>query len=57
VVLVEEKSKLYMDSQPQKGAFNMDPCTPCKGKWISHIETGKEKHCKGGMGFVSFADM
>jgi hypothetical protein len=33
-------------SQPQEGVFNMEPCTSCDGKRLSHIETGVENCCK-----------
>jgi hypothetical protein len=42
----EEKSKLYMDSQPQEGAFNIEPCWACGEKRRSHTEADAEKRCK-----------
>jgi hypothetical protein len=40
---VDKNNELYMDSQPQEGGFNIEPCTPCDKNRKSHIETGVGK--------------
>jgi hypothetical protein len=46
LILVDKNIGLYMDSQGQERAFNMEACWRCDKNWLSHIETGAEKHCK-----------
>ena len=53
----ENKSELYMDSQPQEGVFNMVLCWACDKIRISHIETGAEKRCKHKKQLFHFADL
>ena len=43
MILVEKNGRRYMDSQPHRRLFNMDPCRACEEKWLSHIETGAGK--------------
>jgi hypothetical protein len=43
LIYVKKNNELYMDSQPQEDAFNMEPCTPCDKIRKSHIETGVGK--------------
>jgi hypothetical protein len=38
--------KLYMDSQGQEGAFNMEACLACDKNRLTHMETEPEKRYK-----------
>jgi hypothetical protein len=46
VVSCGKKIKRYMDSQPHRERFNMEPCRSCEKNRLSHIETGAENCCK-----------
>ena len=46
LILVENNSEVYMDSQGQECVFNIEPCTPCEQIRLSHIETDAENYCK-----------
>jgi hypothetical protein len=52
-----KKSKLYMDSQGQEDAFNMEAYWACDENRLSHIETGVEKYAVDNSGLDSFAEL
>ena len=55
MVLVDGKTRLYMVSQPQEDAFNIDACWECDKIRLSHIETGAEKLSNSKTELASFA--
>jgi hypothetical protein len=54
---VDNKSELYMLSQGQESAFNIEACWRCEEKWLSHIETKAEKQSNNPTEPVSLTDL